>query len=239
VVLLTAVAGLATFGCTRIILASVKGRPEVSSVDLPAVSPAARPHEEEWKHYEFVSTQLADYYKMYMTAWSIVGTGVFVGVVFGQGAVAALGTVIVCVIPFILLFCFLLTSWFWAYFATYRVYLKCLEDCLPGDNRPGLHKVKIRDDGTERWTVVVGSLIYLAFASSASFLVAKDCGHPLLMFLAMAAVYVVFAVLAGLTAKDMVEHAKRPTRDQLRRRRKCRAKRRRNGMPASSPARIS
>jgi hypothetical protein len=138
--------------------------------------------ETAWRHYDSVRTQLAGYFRMYMQAWSIVATGVFVGLVFGSGVPPFLQGAIVCVIPLALLLCALLTSWFWAYFASHRSYLKKLEGAFPGDNPtwPSLYADETAQRTERLWervhtcfTCVVGGLVYLAFVCPAAAHAAK------------------------------------------------------------------
>jgi hypothetical protein len=86
------------------------------------------------QHYEFISKEFTEYFKMYMQSWSIVGSVIFVGIIFGLKVVESSGNEmtlqrnLLCLTPILFLLWFLPTCWFWGYFDMYRRYLCWLED---------------------------------------------------------------------------------------------------------------
>lgn len=98
-------------------------------------------------HYEFVSKEFTEYFGMYMRSWSIAGSVVLVGAIFGLAKVDAqdggiLTGVLICIIPLALAMWFVVTSWFWAYFAMYRKYLQGLETSMSQLSGPASDCVK-------------------------------------------------------------------------------------------------
>jgi len=86
------------------------------------------------QHYEFISKEFTDYFKMYMQSWSIVGSVLFVGIIFALKNDELIKTdiqlygILLSITPILLLLWFLPTCWFWGYFIMYRKYLHWLEE---------------------------------------------------------------------------------------------------------------
>ena len=86
------------------------------------------------QHYEFISKEFTEYFKMYMQSWSLVGSVLFVGIIFAlkdvgsSGKGTSLQNNLLCVTPILFLLWFLPTCWFWGYFDMYRKYLRWLEE---------------------------------------------------------------------------------------------------------------
>jgi hypothetical protein len=84
-------------------------------------------------HYEFVVSQWTEYYKLYMQSWSIFGSAILVGLAvalskFGDGVKSKdIPSEIAAIVPIVILIWFLLTSYFWAMFEMYSLYISDLE----------------------------------------------------------------------------------------------------------------
>lgn len=176
------------------------------------------------QHYEFVSKEFTDYFKMYMQSWSIVGSVLFVGIIFGLKDVASINNLtslqsnLLCLAPILLLVWFLPTCWFWGYFIMYRRYLCCLEKKI--SNLPGapmnivcFHSYRHSwfEGAEQTWASIIAigllSLIYLGLAGSVSAHVEKLwIFNRWLIFLC----YVVIGVMSFAAATILLKRIPKP-----------------------------
>lgn len=98
------------------------------------IVPPEKSYDLALKHYESISKEYTETFKMYMQSWSIVGSAVLVGTILGLKDIPDSGTsvrgTLLCATPLIVLLWFLLTSWFWGFFEMYREYLRGLEGLI-------------------------------------------------------------------------------------------------------------
>jgi len=156
-------------------------------------------YKETLKHHDAVSKELSEYYRMYMQSWSIVATGIFVGVLYAlREPNAPLERPLVAALPLIFLFWFVLTGWFWAKFALYRRYLTELEEQMAtiADATAPLptlyrnHVTPTHMSGWQRWThrlaIVIGALMYgpLSFVAAPHATAYVSCSSTAVLFIA-------------------------------------------------------
>lgn len=172
------------------------------------------------RHYEFVSREFADYFRMYMQSWTIVGSAILVGVIFGLGRGQTPGNlrpVLLSLSPIILLLWFLLTTWFWAYFKMYRDYLDNLEDRMQTEfeeeSTPTLYskyqKYWFRKEAMMEFLAgLIGLLVYVGLSWPASTSIAEIFhGKPEEFCLAFSyfIIYSVVGLVSVIAAYKFVE----------------------------------
>lgn len=151
------------------------------------------------KHYELICKEFTDYFKMYMQSWSIVGSAIIVGAIFGpEGKLNGKNVYnyIVCAIPLLILIWLLTTSWFWGYFKIYRTYLSLLEERMlkllnviePPENVVLFHSFRkqwFEGNDIKSGTILTGaivSIVYFLIAFSALMNICNDYSSPIFIF---------------------------------------------------------